>query len=423
MNVDVAIIGAGPGGMQAAIELGQAGVDCVLIDPRPGIPEAPGGIVTVPRRSHIFGQGHCGQPEGSPDWAESAESPLHDMLMAGRKIIGKMHWDETIGYNFKRDVFWGLMLDAVKRQHVPLLEATATGFNREGDGITIETSREPVKARAIIYAAGVRGDTGVARKLGLGVPPTVHGIFGDFPYDGEWTSPELGFLFNLDLVTGYFWCAYARKAKRVSIGIMNEKCLAPKELIHRFANTGIIPEIKGKLPADFDIQEGHLGVVPHLKESTWPVARTGPRVISVGEATGQIGAYIYEGLFAARYEGKAAARLIAGIKKDDAWGDASRFKRYETEVKVLDDYFFKMSRMQHYAMYHGGANGQLALEAYLKAFNEQDKVVSDAMKAQYLEFSNMGRFELSLFGAIIANVPFFDKLSVTASLVTARMQK
>jgi len=230
------------------------------------------------------------------------------------------------------------MLDAVKRLHVPIIEASATGFTRESDGVTIETTKEPVKARAIIFAAGVRGDTTIARKLGLGVPPTVHGIFGDFQYDGEWTSPELGFLFNLDLVTGYFWCAYARKAKRVSIGIMNEKCLAPKELIRRFANTGIIPEIKDKLPADLDIQEGHLGVVPHLKESTWPVARIAPGVISVGEATGQIGAYIYEGLFARRYEGKAAAKVLADIKKDGAWGDASRLKRYEAEVKVLDDY-------------------------------------------------------------------------------------
>ncbi len=423
MNVDVAIIGAGPGGMQAAIELGQAGVECVLIDPRPGKTEAPNGIVTVPRRSHVFGQGHCGQPEGSPDWVEWAESPLHDMLMAGRSVVGKMHWDEIIGYNFTRGVFWGLMLDAVKRLHVPIIEAAATDIARDGDRFDIETTGERVNAKAIVYAAGVRGDTSLARKLGLGVPPTVHGIFGDFPYVGEWTSPELGFLFNLNLVTGYFWCAYARRAKRVSIGIMNERCLAPKELIHRFANTGIIPEIKDKVPADLDIQEGHLGVVPHLKESTWPVARTAPGVIAVGEATGQIGAYVYEGLFAARYEGKAAAKVLASIKKDGAWGDASRFKRYEAEVKVLDDYFFKMGRMQHHAMYHGGTQGQTALEAYLKAFNEQDKLVSDAMKAQYLEFSDMRRFEIGLFGAIIAKVPFFDKLAVTASLVAARMQK
>lgn len=423
MNVDVAIIGAGPGGMQAAIELGNAGIDCVLVDPRPGVPEAPGGVVTIPRRSYVFGNGHCGHPDGVADWVEKAESPLHDMLMAGRRIVGKMHWDDIIGYNFKRDVFWGLMLDAVRRLHVPVLEASVTSVSRESDGITLTTTREPVKAKAVIYAAGVRGNTAIARDLGLGVPPSVHGIFGDFSYDGEWNSPELGFLFNLDLVSGYFWCAYARKARRVSIGIMNERGLSPKELILRFANTGIIPEIKGKVPIDLDIQEGHLGVVPHLKDSTWPVTRTAPRVISIGEATGQIGAYIYEGLFAARYEGKAAAKVLAGIKADGAWGDAARFKRYEADVKVLDEYFFKMSRMQHHAMYHGGVNGQLALEAYIRAFNEQNKVVSEAMRAQYLEFSNMGRFELGLFGAIIANVPFFDRIAVTASLVTARMQK
>jgi flavin-dependent dehydrogenase len=424
MNVEVAIIGAGPAGMQAAIDLGHAGVDCVLIDPQPGIPEAPDGIVTIPRRSHVFGQGHCGHPaETRVDWVEKAEAPLHDMLMAGRRVVGKMHWDEILGYNFTRRSFWALMLDGVKQQNVPVLEAMVTGVEKNGNGITIETTNGIVNAKAAIHSAGIRGDSKIAMKLGLGIPPVVHGIFGDFPFDGEWKSPELCFLFNLDLVSGYFWCAYATKAKRVSIGIMNEARLSPKELIYRFANTGLIPEIKDRVPKDLDIQSGRLGVIPHVKDSTWPVARTAPRVIAAGEATGQIGAYIYEGLFAARFEGRAAAKVLADVKKNDAWSNPSQYKRYEAEVKILDDYFLKMSRMQHYAMYHGGTSGQLALEAYLKAFNAQDKSVSDAMKAQYLEFSNMGRFEIGLFGAIIANVPFLDKLAVTASLVTARMQK
>lgn len=422
MQTDIAIIGAGPGGMQAAIDLGSSGIDTVVIDPNPGHPEAPDGIVTIPRRSYIFGQGNCGNPAGVADWSDKAESPLHDMLMAGRKTIGKMHWDDLLGYNFTRKVFWGLMLDGVKHAGAKVMRSTVTDVSREQAGMVVKTEHEEIHAKAVIYAAGIRGNSGLAQKLGLGVPPAVNGIFGDYTYDGEWESPELCFLFNLELVTGYFWCAYARKAKRVSIGIMDESKHAPKDLIFRFANTGIIPELKGNVPKDLDIQSGRLGVVPHLKDA-WPVARTAPRVISIGEATGQIGSYIYEGLFAARYEGKIAAKILVDISKNDAWADYSRYKRYEADVKVLDDYFLKMARMQHYAMYHGGTNGQIALEAYLKAFNEHDKVVADAMRVQYLEFSNMGRFEIGLFGSILAHVPFFDKLAVTASLVAARMQK
>ncbi|HME54376.1 MAG TPA: FAD-dependent monooxygenase [Candidatus Lokiarchaeia archaeon] len=425
METEVAIIGAGPAGAQAAIDLGLAGIDTVLIDPSPGLPEAPDGIVTIPRRSSIFGEGPCGQPAGTSDWLEKSEAPIHDMLMAGRKIVGKMHWNEILGYNFTRKIFWGVMLDAARQSGANVLEASVTAAQRDDDGITLQTTSDDVQAKAVIYAAGVRGSNveSIPRQLGLGVPPMVHGIFGDFIYDGDpWQSPDLGFLFNLEIVKGYFWCAYARKSNRVSIGIMDEDRAANHDLIYRFANTGIIPELKDRVPQDLTIQEGRLGAVSHLKDA-WPVARTAPRVISVGEATGQIGTYVYEGLFNARYEGRVAAKVLAGIKQDDVWANTSRYKQYEKDVKILDDYFLRMARMQHYAMYHGGTNGQIALEAYLKAFNEHDKIVVDSMKTQYLEFSNMRRFEIGLFGAILGHVPFLDKLSVTASLVTARMQK
>lgn len=427
MDTEVAIIGAGPGGMQAAINLGLAGIDTILIDPSPGIPEAPDGIVTVPRRDNIFGKGHCGHPEGSIDWTEQSEAPLHDMLMGGRKIIGKMHWEEILGYNFTRKVFLGLMLDAARQCGAMVLEASVISATKDDTGVNIETTAGRIRAKAVIYAAGVRvNNETLVRQLGLIIPPSVHGIFGDFVYEGdEWKSPDLGFLFNFELVKGgYFWCAYARKSKRVSIGIMNEDEYAAHELIYRFANTGIIPELKDNVPHDLEIQEGRLGAVPHLKDNSWPVPRVTPRTIAIGEATGQIGTYVYEGLFNARYEGMIAAKVLANIKESDGWADLARYKRYEVDVKLLDDNFLRMGRMQHYAMYHGGgANGQIALEAYLKAVNQHEKSVVDAMKTQYIEFSNMRRFEIGLFGAILSRVPFLNKLAVTASLVTARMQK
>ncbi len=324
-DVDVVIIGAGPAGMQAAINLASSGVPVAIIDPEPGLPEAPEGVVTIPARSHVFGTGPCGQPANVDDWLPLAEGPLHDMLMAGRRTMGKMHFSQVIGYNFTRRVFWGLMLDAAKACGASVIKGMVTRANRDADGVMVylDGGRE-LRSKGVILATGIRSGVDVAMGLGIGTPDRVHGIFTDFPFDGEWANPELGFLFNLDLVPrGYFWVGYARKNKRVSVGIMNEERHASHDLIYRFARTGIIPELKD-IPDGLPIQEGVLGAMSHVRGGGWPIAITAPRVISIGEASGMIACYIYEGLFAARYEGMVAATVFKRVHDSDSWSDASK---------------------------------------------------------------------------------------------------
>ncbi|MHA1369184.1 MAG: FAD-dependent monooxygenase [Promethearchaeota archaeon] len=112
LETEVAIIGAGPGGMQAAIELSKAGVDTVLIDPSPGMPEAPEGCVTIPCRSEKFGEGPCGTPTGIPAWENQAETPMKSLVMGGPRVIARWDSPKILGYNFTRGRFWALMLDA-----------------------------------------------------------------------------------------------------------------------------------------------------------------------------------------------------------------------------------------------------------------------------------------------------------------------
>jgi len=412
--------------MQAAIELGTAGINTILIDPSPGKPEAPDGLVTVAKRNHVLGAGDCGQPNGGNDWINSAEGPFQTIMIAGRHVASRWNSPDVLGYNFTRETFWSLMLAAVEQAGVTILAATVTGASRDGSGVVLETTAGNVAAKAVIYAAGNAGlisNAGLIKDLGLSLPALSHGIFANIVFDGEWKSPDICFMFNMELVhAGYFYAAYGKKSSKVSFGIMND---TPTDtaLVQRFICTGLVPELQGvELPAEFI--KGTLGSVSHVQGGHWPVPVVGPRVIAIGEATGAIGSYIRSGLFESRFQGHLAARVMANASNKGDLGSPGALKAFEQEFKAFDDRVLRYSREQHYAMFHAGSGdaGNLVLDSYLKAFNNRTPVVIEAMKTSYLEDVSMSRFEIGQFGAIISNVPFASKLGLSAHLVAARMQ-
>jgi flavin-dependent dehydrogenase len=262
------------------------------------------------------------------------------------------------------------------------------------------------------------------KDLGLCLPTLSHGIFSNIVFDGEWKSPDICFLFNMELVqAGYFYAAYGKKSSKVSFGIMND---VPTDtaLVQRFIGTGLIPELQDiEIPTEFI--SGTLGSVAHVQGgSRWPVPIVVPRVIVIGEAAGAIGSYIRSGLFESRFQGHLAARVMVNASKKGDLGSLGTLKPYEQEFKAFDERVLRYSRQQHYAMYHAGSAdaGNTILDSYLKALNSRNSTVVEAMRTSYLEDVSMGKFELGQFGAIASNIPFASKLGLSAHLVAARMQ-
>lgn len=423
-ETDIAIIGAGPGGMQAAIDLARYDIDVILIDKSLGKPEAPDGCVTIARKSYILGNGHCGAPKGVEDWCKEAECALHAVTMAGRNVKGVLESDEVLGYNFTREKFWSLMLDAAMKSGSTLMEAEVTKGKVNDDGVNLETTNGAIKAKAVIYAGGVRADPALPRSLGLGVPPTVNGLFGVFNYDADWNESLINILWNQDIVPqGYFWCGVMPKSKKISVGIMNEKAIE-EAWVYRFLQSKVLPVLKEIAPEKLDLQQGVLGAVSHLSSNTWPVVHTQPRVIAIGEGVGAISCYVYSGIFESRYQGQVAANVLRGIKMDRAWDDASKYKQYESEWQPLNQKILRDTRKNHNASYHHGSNSTLITNGYCKALKQKNNAAVESLLGSYLYFESMAsKYELGLFNAIAGNIPLMSKIPVTANLLQAKMQK
>ncbi|MHA1849322.1 MAG: NAD(P)/FAD-dependent oxidoreductase [Promethearchaeota archaeon] len=423
-ETEVIILGAGPGGMQAAHDLSRNGIDNILIDKSPGVPEAPIGCVTIPRRSKIFGHDSCGAL-GNPEtrhWETEAECEVKSLIMAGPKVIGRFKSREVLAYNFSREKFWQLMLKAVKDAGSKIVKAEALSGVNDKDKVILKTDLGEISAKALIYSAGIRTDPQLPDSLGLKRPPVVHGLFGSYKYDGEWLDPPLSVLWNQNLIPhGYFWCGLLPKSRIISIGIINNKPVEER-LLRKFINSGMIPSLKKNKPDEIQLEVGVLGAVSHVNTREWPVPQVINRTIAIGEATGAIASYIYEGIFASRYQGHVAANVLSEIKNKNSWNELKEYKKFLQAWKPLDNNILHFTRVSHYGLYHGSF-GTYISDGYSKALNKRNRAVVDSIKANYLKFEHLSKYELGIASAILSNVPFLMKFGISTSFLTARMQK
>ncbi|MFX0102216.1 MAG: NAD(P)/FAD-dependent oxidoreductase [Candidatus Hodarchaeota archaeon] len=423
-KADIVIIGAGPGGMQASIDLARHDIDVILIDKSLGKPEAPDGCVTIARKSYILGNGHCGTPSGIPDWSKEAECDIYTVTMASRNVKSALESEEVLGYNFTREKFWNLMLDAAMNLGATAIETEVIKGEVRNDGVTLETSDGSIEAKAVIYAGGVRSNPELPRSLGLGVPPTVHGLFGIFDYDAEWNEPYINILWNQDIAPqGYFWCGVMPKSKKISIGIMNETPVK-EAWIYQYLQSKVLPILKEIAPEKLELQRGELGAVSHLSSNHWPVKHARSRVLGIGEGIGAISCYVYSGIFESRYQGQIAAQVLRGIKMDGAWDNAARYQQFESEWQPLNHNILRDTRKNHNASYHHGSNSVLITNGYCKALKQKNSAAVESLLGSYLYFESMAsKYELALFNAIQSNIPLMNKIPVTANLLQAKMQK
>lgn len=355
IHTKVCIIGCGPAGAAAALQLNQEGIDCVVVDK------------AVFPRDKVCGDGLSGKVPTAlkridPQLAERLKSfeckvdslgvsfiaPNRERLDVGFvNNVGEKVIDTPIGYVCKRINFDNFLVEEVKKcPHVQLFQnKNITAYQLNPDGYTVTDSDGfDIKAEMLIIANGahapfskeVAGIEMEPEHFCAGIRAYYKNVSGNHPDN----FIELHFL--KDLLPGYFWIFPLPNGEaNVGLGILSKearrkKMNLKKELLRivetdpvlkeRFKNAALIGSIDGYgLP---------------LGSKTRKLS--GERFLLTGDAGSLIDPFTGEGIGNALYSGRAAAKVAAkAIANNDF--SAAGLLWYDKEIERILGQELKLS--------------------------------------------------------------------------------
>jgi geranylgeranyl reductase family protein len=320
------VVGAGPAGAAAAIELARAGTDVVLLDrcawPRPktcgdgisplGIREGAAlgvriegavrlgdALVTTPRGTSFIG----GWPSPTP-WGTTVERDELDALLVTRAM--------EVGVRF-------LPATSVRSLAVATNGVTAS--------VTDGAGESSVTADVVVLAEGASG--GLAAKAGF--PPHRSRLVAVRGY-AQARSPlpaRYGLFYDRFLTPGYGWI-FPVDEFRANVGVCVDPRVLAREhgdaraLLGRWLAQGAAP--RSILGVGAPLEDVRGGIIPSGRRR-----RAKPRVYLVGDAAGVADPFTAEGIFQAMQSGRLAARALT-----DAPNLAQAARRYERALRELD---------------------------------------------------------------------------------------
>jgi geranylgeranyl reductase family protein len=347
LSTDVCIVGAGPGGCAAALQLAKHGVKTLLIDkaefPRDKVcGDALSGKVmrSMERLDMALAVELRKQTALAPSWGVTFIAPSGKALPV--PFSRETGVGDAPGAILPRMEFDHFMLQAVKRDgRVPVLEgATAREFTRTGKGWAIPlagSSSASVDCRLLLDASGANSH--FARQVaGLPLDPKHHCAGVRAYYSGVSGLDPQGFIeliFLKELLPGYLWIFPLPNGRaNVGLGLRSDmvrkrrvdlkKLLADTiaghpQLQKRFANARMEGPVQGMgLP---------------LASKRWPISGDGHMLI--GDAAHLIDPFTGEGISHAMISGVHAADVASEALQATPAGQAiphAALKDYDTRV-------------------------------------------------------------------------------------------
>ncbi|MEO6550788.1 MAG: NAD(P)/FAD-dependent oxidoreductase [Ferruginibacter sp.] len=358
----VCIIGAGPAGAAAALQLNKEGIDCIVIDkavfPRDKVcgDGLSGKVITALKRIDPEIAARLQKAAFKLDsWGVSFVSPARHQLDVGfRPDFDKdnpSHKESPIGYVCKRFDFDNFLVQEMKQcRHIEVMEGIrADKFTLEADGYVVSGSNGfEVKAQLIIIANGAHSAF-TKEVAGIHMEPAHYlaGIRAYYKNVGGTSADgfiELHFLKRM--LPGYFWIFPLPNGEaNVGVGLLSEvisrkKVNLKKELQEIIQNDPVIKE-RFKNAELMGSVDGY-GLPLGSKKRTL----SGERYMLTGDAAFLIDPFTGEGIGNAFYSGRIAAQqAVLAIKANDF--TAKGLSHYDSEVyRVLGSELRLSHRLQ-----------------------------------------------------------------------------
>ncbi|MBL8001937.1 MAG: geranylgeranyl reductase family protein [Flavobacteriales bacterium] len=341
LSADVCIIGGGPGGCAAALQLARHGVRTLLVEkatfPRDKVcGDALSGKVmrTLERIDPALAQRVNADARRMPSWGVTFVAPGGQALRV--PFTRDTGVGEAPGAILPRLAFDALLFDAVKRNGaVQVLEATAAKqYTRTPDGWTValEDGRT-VRCRLVLAADGANSH--FARHVaGLPMEPRHHAAGVRAYYRGITGLDPQGFIelhFLKELLPGYLWI-FPLPDGRANVGLglrgdrVRERKLDLKAELHRLVATH--PTLKDRF-ANAQLEGPVLGMGLPLGSKRHPLSGDG--YLLIGDAGHLIDPFTGEGISHAMISGVHAADVVHEALREGRT-DAAFLKAYDGRV-------------------------------------------------------------------------------------------
>lgn len=344
-KAQVCIVGAGPAGAAAALQLNQYGIPCIVLDkavfPRDKVcgDGLSGKVLTALERIDVgIGERFRAFARKEDSWGVTFVAPSRATLDIGYKPQYDKNKEEVAaGFVCKRIDFDNFLVDELKRcPNITLLENQAVDtYHLEKDGYVVSDTKSgfSIKADVVIVANGahssftknVAGIVPEPKHYCAGVRAYYQGITGMHP-DG---FIELHFLKSL--LPGYFWIFPLPNGEaNIGVGVLSEVVKRKKLNLKKMLQDTIEndPVIKERFK-DATINGAIEGYGLPLGSKKRKLS--GERYMLVGDAGYLIDPFTGEGIGNALYSGRIAAEQVqAAIAANDF--SAAQLAHYDTRI-------------------------------------------------------------------------------------------
>ncbi len=340
-KVKVLVVGAGPAGIAAGLELSKAGIDSLLIDrarfPRDKIcgDAISGKVVEVLRKLDPAILSELGKsPIQCASWGVTFVAPNGKALEIPFKKDYQNEALEPPGFISKRFDFDHFMLKKARDRGVEVLEGfDAQDFVRKDDRWEIRSADgQGIEARLLIFANGAHSR--FARKAGIqkeqqhycaGVRAYFRGV--EYAHPGQFIELH----FSRSFLPGYFWIfPLPGGLFNVGVGMRSDK-VSKKKINLRERMMQMIREDKN-LKERFK----HAGLVGKIEGYGLPLGSKKRRIsgkgfLLTGDAAALIDPFTGEGIGNAMVSGVEAGKVAADAILSGRW-DADFLQRYDEHV-------------------------------------------------------------------------------------------